>query len=920
MRSVLELFGGKCRNSVTLPNMKGSVFCFMGLIVAFAVARGLPSFASAANAQQAPHSARQHEELGEHELKTKDFAQAVKEFRTALSLDPGSVAAHVGLGVALQETGDAVGAVTQFQKAIQLDPRDAAAHYHLGVAFGRQGNLEEAKAELLQTLELKPDSADAHYTLGLLLVDWPYPKDFPGAAKQFEEALKYKPNFPEAYEELGEVFLTLGNWNAALAQFRAAVKLKPAFPEAYCGIGLALKRKGDLDGAFEAYRYALRLRPEDGETHYQLGLVLMRQKKLDDAIAEFREAIKLRPSDETSYYDLGRALSLKGQTQAAKLEFQKARDLHNQNIEETGQAVRLNNAGVALMQGRRFAQAETKFRSALDINPTYGVALFNLGLVLAAQGEFKSAITEFRKALAQEPINPKIHFDLARALELDGNLTGAIREFQLTLRLHPGYPGAQEALEQALQNQQAAIRRPFAASRPEHVPHLSLNTGLCIRARLQPCRSNANKMAALAAATDHQGLKPLALGTLPSARLNPCPDTKPSAIPRAGMTSGPPAVSSRKSGTCTALGKSVAISQPRESSVRGSAASMIVKSPATPEAVSPLAPLGERVASGASRVRGSTAATTVKNPATPSLEQCEQTVNALSDHTPSSPASLRLAALCAFGLNDFPRAIPLLTKAAQLNPRDEEMQILLARAYAGVGRHERAIETLKAWTKAHGDDVDALYWTGKFYDELASQAFQQMAEKYPQNYLVYETEGNQLTIKQQFPQALALYEKALTLAPKNTPGLHFHVGDIYWRTLRYPKAENELQQELRINPYHAEANYELGAIYAKEGDPEKAVALLNKAIALDPSLIAAHRSLGQAYLDVRQYSLALAQFLVVAEANPSDYTIRNMLATTYRMLGRLADARREAAESQKLYAQYIRNFQAIQAGEQKLPK
>jgi tetratricopeptide (TPR) repeat protein len=879
--------------------MKGSISCFLGLIVACAVARGVPCFGFAASTQQAA----QYEELANHALKTKNFAEAIKEFRTGLSLNPGSVAAHVGLGVALQETGDAVGAVTQFQKAIQLDPRDAAAHYHLGVAFGRQGNLNQAKMELLQTLQLKPDSADAHYTLGLLLVDWPYPKDFPGAVKQFEEALKYKPNFPEAHEELGEVFLTLGKWDPALAEFRAAIRLKPAFPEAYCGIGLALKRKGDFDGALKAYRAALRLRPQDGETHYELGLVLMREKKLDEAIAEFREAIKLRPGYETSYYDLGRALSLKGQTQGAKFEFQKARDLHNQNIEATGQAVQLNNAGVALMQRRKFAQAETKFRNALDINPTYGVALFNLGLVLAAQGEFSSAITEFRKALAQDPINPKIHFDLARALELDGNSAGGIREFQLTLRLRPGYPGAQQGLQQALQNQRTA-----------------LNTGDCIRARLQPCRPKANKMAALAAATDHQGLKPLALGEPSSARLKPCPDTKPSAIPRAGMTSGPPAVSSKKSGTCTALEKSVAISQPRESSVRGSAATMTVKSPATPEAVSPLAPLGERVASGASRVRGSAEGTTVKNPATPSLEQCEQTVNALSDHTLSSQASLRLAAVCAFGLNDFPTAIPLLTKAVKLNPRDKEMQILLARAYAGEGHNQAAIETLEAWTKAHGEDVDALYWTGKFYDELANQTFQQMAGKYPHNYLVYETEGNQLTIKQQFPQALASYEKALALAPKDTPGLHFHLGDIYWRMLRYPKAEDELQKELRINPYHAEANYELGAIFAKEGDPQKAIAVLNKAIALDPSLIAAHRSLGQAYLDERQYNLALAQLLAVAKAKPSDYTIRNMLATTYRSMGRLADARREAEESQKLYAQYLHNFQAIQAGEQKLPK
>ncbi|MGH9446620.1 MAG: tetratricopeptide repeat protein, partial [Terriglobia bacterium] len=480
-------------------------------------------------------------------------------------------------------------------------------------------------------------------------------------------------------------------------------------------------------------------------------------------------------------------------------------------------------AGVALMHRRKFAEAETKFRNALDINPTYGIALFNLGLVLAAQGEFNSAITEFRKALVQEPINPKIHLDLARALEMDGNSAGAIGEFQLTLRLRPGYPGAQQALEQALKNQRTA-----------------LNAGDCVRARLQPCRPKANKMAALQVGEKTAG------------------------VPLGARASRPPVL------------------KVQDLRARG-----------------PRSQEGQR----------------------PSLGECEKTVKAVTDlHAPLSPASLRRAAVCAFGLNDFSRAIPLLAKAAKLNPRDEDMRILLARAYAGVGRHERAIETLKAWTKARGEDGDALYWTGKFYDELANQTFQQMAEKYPHNYLVYETEGNQLTTKQQFPQALASYQKALALAPKDTPGLHFHVGDIYWRTLRYLKAENELQQELRINPYHAKANYELGAIYAKEGNPQKAVALLDKAIALDPTLVEAHRSLGQAYLDERQYNLALDQFLVVAKAKPSDYTIRNMLATTYRMLGRLADARRETSESQKLYMQYTRNFQATMAGEQKLPK
>jgi tetratricopeptide (TPR) repeat protein len=788
---------GMYRKSATLPNMKGSISWLLALIVACAIAMGLPSFSVASTEQQVAQAARAHEVQGNRELKTKNWNSAAREFRTALSLNPDSVAAHVGLGVALQESGDAVGAVSQFQKAIQLDPHDAAAHYHLAVAFGREGNLKEAKAELRQSLELKPDSAEAHYTLGLLLVDWPYPKDFPGAVKQFEEALKYKPNFPEAHEELGDLDLTLGNSDAALAQFRAAIKLKPHSPEAYRGIGRALKHKGDLQGAFEAYATAVRLSPDDGEAHYNLGLVLMQEKKVDEAIAEFREAIKLNPGYERSYYDLGRALTLKGQTQAAKVEFQMAWDLHHHQIEENGQAVELNNAGVALLQRREFPQAEAKLRSALDINPTYGDALFNLGLVLAAQGEFNPAIAKFRKALVQEPINPRIHFDLARALELDGNLAGAIREFQLTLRLRPGYPGIQEALAQALQHQQAAQR--------------------------------------------------------------PVPSLTPS---------------------------------------------------------------GEKVASGVSRVRRSAKTMIAENHAAsyPSLGQCENTVTAVTDPH-KSPTSLRLAAVCAFGLNDFSSAIPLLAKAAQLNPGDEDIRILLARAYAAAGHNRAAIETLQAWTQSRGkEDIEALYWTGKFYDELANRAFQQMEAAYPHNYLVYETEGNQFMIKRQFPQALASFKKALALAPKNTPGLHFNLGEIYWQSLHYHRAERELEQELRINPYHARANYELGDIYAKEGDPQKAVPLLSRAISLDPSLVAAHRSLGLALMHERQYNPALAQFLIVAKAKPTDYTICNMLATTYRMMGRLADAQREAAESRKLYQQYTSKFQAIQAGEQKLPK
>jgi hypothetical protein len=75
-------------------------------------------------------------------------------------------------------------------------------------------------------------------------------------------------------------------------------------------------------------------------------------------------------------------------------------------------------------------------------------------------------------------------------------------------------------------------------------PYLLLDTRGCIRARLQPCRPEANKMAALAAAAENQGLKPKSKIVPSPARLKPCPVTGPAGGCRAtrasNSTSGVP--------------------------------------------------------------------------------------------------------------------------------------------------------------------------------------------------------------------------------------------------------------------------------------------------------------------------------------------------------------------------------------------
>jgi tetratricopeptide (TPR) repeat protein len=293
---------------------------------------------------------------------------------------------------------------------------------------------------------------------------------------------------------------------------------------------------------------------------------------------------------------------------------------------------------------------------------------------------------------------------------------------------------------------------------------------------------------------------------------------------------------------------------------------------------------------------------------------------AVFDRLPVSDSADREALLgaCHFRLREFEPAITNLEKAVRGAPRKEQARILLARSYAAVGRYAEAIGSLEAWTRQNGADPDSLYWIGKFYEDLANRTFEQLAARNPAEPQVYETQGDQYLAKGEYEKALEAYKKALASSPGAPPGLHFNLGNIYWRTLRLEDARKELEAELKINPYHAQANYELGDISAKQGKAEEAVPYLEKALALDPGLVEAHRALGRALVFEKHYARAVKEFLAVAAAEPSDHTIHAVLASTYRLMGRLEDAKRESRRSEELERESAKKEETNREAQRKL--
>ena len=102
--------------------------------------------------------------------------------------------------------------------------------------------------------------------------------------------------------------LDLGKSTEAITHFREALRRRPDYAEAYNNLANALKGLGKLEEAAASYREALRLQPSFPEAYHNLGLVLAEQNKHAEAIGKYQEAIRLKPDYADAYASLGAAL------------------------------------------------------------------------------------------------------------------------------------------------------------------------------------------------------------------------------------------------------------------------------------------------------------------------------------------------------------------------------------------------------------------------------------------------------------------------------------------------------------------------------------------------------------------------------------------------------------------------------------
>jgi len=238
-------------------------------------------------------------------------------------------------------------------------------YYHLGKTTSHQPaiSMQQTQQSIQDALKLH-DSGNHSTALNLM-----------------EEILTSQPNNIVAMNIAAICLQCLGNTKEAERYWRMAVQIKPDYKDAYYNLGTMLHMLKRFSEAEECYRRVLAICPDHTETYNNLGILLHMLKRFSEAEECYRRALTICPDFADAHNNLGNLLKELKRFSEAEECYRRFLVFHPNS------AVVYNNLGVLLKELKRFSEAEECYRHALAIRPvTPTEAKWNLSLLLLSLG------------------------------------------------------------------------------------------------------------------------------------------------------------------------------------------------------------------------------------------------------------------------------------------------------------------------------------------------------------------------------------------------------------------------------------------------------------------------------------------------------------------------------------------------------
>jgi tetratricopeptide (TPR) repeat protein len=208
-------------------------------------------------------------------------------WRHALAVVPDNEVARFSLGDALLSQGRGAEAEREFRRCVELNPHYARGLTNLGTICQQTGRLDEAFECYSRAVAADPKCVEAQNNLGSMLVDRGAIAE---AMDHFAAAVRWKPDYADAHNNWGTALEELGDLRHAVEHYAAAARLKPDLAVAQSNLGTGLLKLGRPDLAIAHLESAAHLEPKNPDFHRNLARAYRDLKRLDAAANEMRIA------------------------------------------------------------------------------------------------------------------------------------------------------------------------------------------------------------------------------------------------------------------------------------------------------------------------------------------------------------------------------------------------------------------------------------------------------------------------------------------------------------------------------------------------------------------------------------------------------------------------------------------------------
>ncbi|MES2558466.1 MAG: tetratricopeptide repeat protein [Bacteroidota bacterium] len=226
------------------------------------------------------------------------------------------------------EMGHYILAIDELNSCIKRDKKNAAAYALRAYCQFMNKDYKLSRLDLIEACYLDTGNALYHYNLGNIEQ---HMKKYSEACKSYALAIKYKPEYAEAYSNRGFINLERYEFTEALMDIDSALKYNRngSNEELFLYRGMTLSALKKNKEAIEMFNRCISMKPNHAAAYYNRGRAYYQIKNFKPAIANFDTAIALKPKFDIAYFN--RAL--------AKMEL----DKHNKKTacDDLGKAIQL---------------------------------------------------------------------------------------------------------------------------------------------------------------------------------------------------------------------------------------------------------------------------------------------------------------------------------------------------------------------------------------------------------------------------------------------------------------------------------------------------------------------------------------------------------------------------------------------------